>query len=130
MTIAEVARKLAFYLYNINENKSGEVYFDPSTYDGDDAKPYIRENGKIYIVKSANINKEGTTLEILLQTPMEDGCCGMDLCLIPIDEGQTEETIEKELEEMEIYNVLSEMFYYQSGSWDYDEFEDMLNEVQ
>lgn len=90
------------------------IYFDFSSYEYEDDIPHIIILGKRYNVQSASVNDCGKAL--LLEIDSEDA--------VAITEVRVSlSSNEKELDEANIYGVLSDIYYETMESWAIGDFE-------
>ena len=130
MKYIEMAKKVAKFLRTTESYKNGEVSFEPNTYDREEDMPHLNyDNGERVVVNSAEISEDGMEMFITFLHDAKDGCSGF--CLSFYTDGDvTEDEMEKECEEMGLDEVLMEMFYYTNESYNYEDFEDMLNTIE
>jgi hypothetical protein len=113
MNTREQIKKLASLL----EEKV--MYFDHKSYDFEEDIPHLIIDGKRVNIESVWIGKEGLTMTVT--TNDAEICLGF---YEDIENGDTFETIDKELEECGMDEFLRDIYYEHPRSWEIGDYED------
>lgn len=113
MNTREQIKKLASLL----EEKV--IYFDHKSYDFEEDIPHLILDGERKNINSVFISKDGLTMNV-----MTDDCeYGLGF-YEDIENGDTFETIDKELEEIGMDEFLRDIYYEHPRSWEIGDYED------
>jgi hypothetical protein len=115
MAIKEIVKKLGELLHNDKNVYNGNVCFDFSSYDFEEDIPHISIFGKRTLIENIFISKDGDYITLTNGN-------GQELNLY------MEKYTEKELEEMNLYELLNTTYYETTYSYEIGDFElDFLN---
>jgi hypothetical protein len=113
MNTREQIKKLA----NLLNGKT--IHFDWKSYDFEEDIPHLFLDGKRKNISSVSIGKDGLTMTVMT-TDCEYGLGFYE----DIENGDTFETIDKELEEIGMDEFLRDIFYEHPRSWEIGDYED------
>ena len=113
MNTREQIKKLASLL----EEKV--MYFDHKSYDFAEDIPHLTIDGERLNIDSVWIDKKGLTMTVTTEDT-ESGLCFYE----DIENGDTFETIDKELEECGMDEFLRDIYYEHPRSWEIGDYED------
>lgn len=113
MNTREQIKKLA----NLLNGKT--IHFDWKSYDFEEDIPHLILDGERKNISSVSISKDGLTMKVLT-TDCEYGLGFYE----DIENGDTFETIDKELEECGMDEFLRDIYYEHPRSWEIGDYED------
>ena len=110
MAIKEIVKKLGELLHKDKNVYNGNVCFDFSSYDFEEDIPHISIFGKRTLIENIFISKDGDYITLTNDN-------GQELNLY------MEKYTEKELEEMNLYELLNTTYYETTYSYEIGDFE-------
>ena len=110
MKISQICKKLAELLYQEGSDYNGKIWFDFSLYEYNLDIPYIVLNGNRILIESVFITKDGETI---IATSDKNKAYLFKLS----------DYTDEELVDMNIYGLLSDVYYETGCSWWIGDFE-------
>lgn len=120
MELREIAKKIADLLWN--SGYGGEISFDHKSYDDPNDIPHLYIDGERYNVETFFIGCGGLQITTYFSTPNKEGCTAYDFALYE-DEDTSAEDIERELEKYGFDELLRDVYYETSESYEIGDFE-------